>query len=197
MTTVMQRTQFRLLTAVLALTLLGSAARGDGLIFGFEGDVLPGGAGSDWVIANPCEPDCSRRLENGHLILEWGDMGDFVNYHLWIAQPPVAPPPTLWVEWRFRSNQLKPATSSVCDARVSINYAGFSLIARMFEDIGIASGIGDNARWIDPGIFHTYRLESPDGVNYTVAVDGFVFKARFDDRRNSDLHYIQFSGEGG
>ena len=82
-----------------------SAARADELIFGFDGDILPGDPGSDWIIANACAMGCSRRLENGHFLLERGVIGDLVKYSHTIASPGEPPPSTLWVERRFRSDQ--------------------------------------------------------------------------------------------
>ena len=76
----------------LALMLTTTAARGDGLLFTFEGDMLPGDPGSDIIIANACESDCSRRLEDGHFLLEWGVMGDLVNYSHTIADIGETPP---------------------------------------------------------------------------------------------------------
>ena len=86
------------ISTVLALLIVSTTARGDGLLFSYDGDILPGDAGSGWIIANACEPDCTRRLEAGHFLLEWGVMGDLVNYSHETAAPPDPPPPTLWIE---------------------------------------------------------------------------------------------------
>ena len=76
-----------------AVLLAATAARGDGLLFSYEGDVFPQDPGGGFPLFNPCEPDCSRRLEGGHFLLEWGVMGDLVSYVHRIAEPGVAPPP--------------------------------------------------------------------------------------------------------
>jgi len=173
-----------------------TAARGDGFIYGFEGDVLPGDPGSDWIVANPCEPGCSRRLESGCFVLEWGTQGDLVYYTHWIARPPDIPPSSLWVEWRFRSNQPKPPTSSSCDAWLFIQYMHFADVANMFQDAVVDQNWSHSVLGLDHDVFHTFRVESADGANYTMSVDGFVFKV-WEERRPSNLHGIQFGGEGG
>ena len=66
------------ISTILALLTAITAANADGLLFTYDGDVLPGDP--DWIIGNACEPDCSRRLEAGHFLLEWGVMGDSVAY---------------------------------------------------------------------------------------------------------------------
>jgi len=180
----------------LALLLTASAARGDGFIYGFEGDVLPGDPGSDWIIANPCEPDCSRRLEDGCFILEWGEQGDLVYYGYWIAQASDTPPSSLWVEWRFRSNQPIPPTSSSCDAWLFIQYMHLNDLAYMFQDAVVDQASSHYVLGLDHDTFHTFRFESVDGANYTMSVDGFVFKAS-EERRPPNVHAIQFGGDGG
>lgn len=191
----MRATLDRLSTTIVGLVLLCAApSRGDELLFAFEGDTLPG-TGSDWIVANACELDCSRRIENGRFLLEWGVMGDLVNYGHRIAEPPVAPPPSLWVEWRFRSNQELPTTSASCDARFQADYVGVLDTAYMFQDavfdfLGINSMLG-----LDPDVFHTYRFESLDGENYRMSVDGVVFKTAMDSGGN-EFHSIQFGGLG-
>ncbi len=183
----------RPITLVLLLTV--TAARGDGLIYGFEGDVLPGEPDSEWNISNACEPGCSRRLENGCFLLEWGAQGDIVYYTHWIARPPDTPPSSLWVEWRFRSNQSKPPTSSTCDAWVSIMYMHFVDEAYMFQDAVVDFISSHFVLGLDHDVFHTFRLESVDGANYTMSVDGLVFKA-WRGYRTPNVHGIQFGGRG-
>jgi len=180
------------LIAPRASLLAPPAARADSLLFGYEGDVLPGDPGSGFEIFNPCDGDCSRHLEDGHFVLEWGPMGSLVNYNHDIDPGPEDPPPTLWIEWRFRSNQPKPPTSSTCDARLSVHYFAISDSANMFQDATVDNEGGDFVFGLSPE-FHTYRFESPDGVNYTLAVDGSVFNVD-SNAGTSPLSYIQFSG---
>ena len=185
----------RILSTTFALLLAATAARGDGLIFGYEGDILPDDPGSGLIVGNPCEPDCSRRLEDGHFLLEWGVMGDRVKYGKFMAEPPNSPLPTLWVEWRFRSNQPKPSTSFSCDGEVEIQYGGIADIVYLFQDAVVDFEGGDFVLGLDPDIFHTYRFESLDGANYTMSVDGVVFNVDFDP--DGDFHVVSFGSEGG
>ncbi len=66
----------RILSTTFALLLAATAARGDGLLFSYDGDVLPGDPGWVFPLFNPCEVDCSHRLENGHFLVEWGTSGE-------------------------------------------------------------------------------------------------------------------------
>jgi len=110
---------------MLAVCALAVTARADGILLNYEGDVLPGDSASGFdIVGNPCEPDCSEHLEDGHFVLEWGTMGDVVQYSRLISEDPEPAPESMWVEWRFRSNQPIPATSITCDARVTIGYLG-------------------------------------------------------------------------
>jgi len=178
------------------LLLAATAARGDGFIYGFEGDVFPGEPGSGWTIINACEPDCSPRLEKGRFLLEWGAQGDFVNYGHWIARPPDSPPSSLWVEWRFRSNQPKPPWSTTCDARLTVLYMNFIEITYMLQDAVVDSSSTHFVLGLDGDVFHTYRLESVDGKQYTISVDGFVFKTGHGNI-TSGVHGLKFGGDGG
>ncbi len=186
----------RIFSTTFALLLAATAARGDGLLFSYEGDILPGDPGWGFTGSGSCEPDCSQRLEGGHFILEWGVMGDLVSYIHRIDEPGVVPPPpTLWVEWRFRSNQPMPPTSYTCDGRLTIDYIGILDIALMFQDAVVDNEGGDFVLGLDPDIFHTYRFESLDGENYTMSVDGVVFNVESDGPA-TDVAWIQFGGIG-
>jgi len=178
------------------LLIVTSATRGDGLLFSYEGDVLPGDPGTGLDVGNPCQPDCSRRLEDGHFILEWGEMGDYVLYSKTVAVPPTPAPDSLWVEWRFRSNQPKPPTDSDCDGRVQFQYNGIIELIFTLQDAVVDFEGGDFVFGLDPDIFHTYRFESLDGTNYTVAVDGVVFNVDFDTGSGNGYHFVQFGGIG-
>ncbi len=79
-------------TLTLTLILLTTAARGDGLLFSYDGDVFPDDPAGGFTIANVCEPGCSRRVENGHFLLEWDEIGDLVNYDHLIGKPAAALP---------------------------------------------------------------------------------------------------------
>jgi len=160
---------------ILALCTLASAARADGIFFGYEGDIFPSDPGTGFVIHDACEPDCSEHIENGHYVLEWGAMGDYVQSDHTISEDPEPAPESMWVEWRFRSNQPIPATSVTCDARVTIAYLDILEIVQMFQDAVLDSNGVNFVLGLSPD-FHTYRFESPDAESFTLAVDGVVFK---------------------
>jgi len=179
----------------LAALFLCATVRADGLLFSYDGDVLPGDPGFDWIVADPCDGFCSVRTESGRFLLEWGAQGNLANYHHWIAQAPDPRPDTLWVEAHFRSNQAAPPSLSGCDGTLAVDFGGFLDVAYMYEDAVHDHEGGDFVLGLDPERFHTYRFESPDGNNYTMAVDGVVFNVDFDPG-NDSAHYIQFGGLG-
>lgn len=88
----MKRFSISIATALLFAT---AAVRGDGLLFSYDCDTMPGDPGFGFDTFDSCAPGCSRRLENGHFLLEWGTTGNLVNYSHIIAQPPDPPPGTL------------------------------------------------------------------------------------------------------
>lgn len=186
----------RLVVPIFAVLLFAFNAHADGLLFTYEGDILPGDPGSGFSVFDSCAGGCSRRLENGHFLLEWGIPANFANYNHLIAEPPNLPPESLWVEWQFRSNQAIPPGSTSCDGSLTVDYKGILDIAFMFQDAVVDFEGGDFVLGLDPDIFHTYRFESLDGANYTMAVDGFIFNTDFDPDGN-DFHLIQLSGRGG
>ena len=186
----------RSILLTLALILMTTTARGDGLLFSYDGDVFPDDPTGGFEIFNACELDCSRRLENGHFVLEWGMMGDLVNYDHLIAEPGGAtPPPTLWIEWQFRSNQPLPQTSASCDGRFKVDFIGINDSVFQFQDAVADFGGTNFILGLDPDIFHTYRFESPDGNNFTLSVDGVVFKTKLDSG-NVQAAFVQFGGLG-
>jgi len=129
-------------------------------------------------------------------VLEWGQSTDLVNYRHLIAEDPDPGPPTLWVEWVFRSNHpIGPAFYS-CDAFLITNYNGSFEVVYMYGDAAISFS-GDIAVFgLALDEFHTFRYESLNGIDYTVSVDGDVFiigSANFP----TGGDYIQFGGYGG
>ena len=64
----------------------------------------------------------------------------------------------------------------------------------MFQDF-VFDGSGGSSAPLSPE-FHTYRFEGLDGSNYTLAVDGFIFKERVVDGAHFNTVYA-FGGEGG
>lgn len=169
-------TSMRLYATFLLLALIiVSSARADGLLFSYDGNTLPGEPASGLQVDNPCEPDCSLSLADGYLVLEWGEMGERTSFSNTIAALPDSPPSSLWVEWRSRSNQPQSSSSIACDADVFVVYNAIVDAVLMFQNVAFDNS-GDQSVPLTPG-FHTYRFESPDGINYTLAIDGIVFKA--------------------
>ena len=161
-----------------------------------DGDVLPYDAAAGWVIADPCEAPCDESLDGGHFVNHWAEVGDLVNYHYWIAREPDAPPPTLWVEWRFRSNHPLGPIFYGCDAMFTVHYGAMAQLVNIYGDAVISHSGGDFVTGLDLDEFHTYRYESLDGIDYTMAVDGQVFIDRSEDYPNAS-HYLQMGGTGG
>lgn len=170
-------------------------ARGDELLYAYEGDVLPYEAG--WLIYNPCDQLCSESMEGGRFVLSAPSQTDSFNYHLRIAYPPELPPPSLWVEWRFRSNHPIIPVSDGCDGWFTVHYKGiFEWIFMYGDAVYPASGIvGVFGLALDE--FHTFRFESEDGVFYRLSVDGDVFLATYDVDKPNGANSLQFGGHGG
>ena len=66
----------------------------------------------------------------------------------------------------------------------------------MHGDSVVGASGDDVVNGLDIDEFHTLRYESPDGINYRIAVDGLVFLSSADDSPNG-YHYIQLGGHGG
>ncbi len=186
----------RSLAVSILLGLLCAPAGADDVLYRYEGDVLPYDESAGWAIYDPCEGFCAESIENAHFVLTWIDGGDPGNYHLWIAEPPDAPPPTLWVEWRFRSSQPFGGIFYTCDGRFSVRYGGMIEDVFMFGDTVFSFSGNDFVTGLDIDEFHTYRYESLDGINYSISVDGLVFIVSADNDHDG-YHYLQFRGQGG
>ena len=117
----------RSLRQCVATLLLCAPVWADGLLFSYDGGVLPGDPSFDWIVADPCEGFCSVRTENGRFLLEWGAQGNLANYHHWIAQAPEPRPDSLWVEAHFRSNQAAPPSLSGCDGGLAVDFGAAGL----------------------------------------------------------------------
>ena len=65
----------------------------------------------------------------------------------------------------------------------------------MFQDVVFDFEGGDFGPITEPDTFHTFRMESEDGVNYTMSVDGVVFNVEFDGGGNN-IAFVQFAGFG-
>ncbi len=176
--------------------IVGATTFADESLYRYEGNVLPYDASAGWTIANPCEDECNELLENGHFVLFWPTPGDNTNYNLEIARSRVPPPPTLWVEWRYRSNHPIGQNFFVCDGEFSVRYDGMNDSIHMYGDLVISSEGGDFISGLDIDEFHTYRFESLDGINYGFYVDGQGIFNSFGSSPTG-LSRLQLRGHGG
>lgn len=172
-------------------------ARADDLIYRYEGDVVPYDESAGWIIADPCDPPCSESVENGHFVLRWWKHAQLANYQIWIARPEdPPPPPTLWVEWRFRSNNPIPPFNDSCDANFKVKFGGMFEVVFLFANAAVSFSGDQFVIGLEPTDFHTFRYESLDGINYRIAVDGYIFIVDSDDDPNGK-HSVAIRGGGG
>jgi len=191
---------FRRISPILLMACLcvfhAIAGRADEVIYRYEGNVMPYDPSAEWENANPCEPPCSASNEDGHLLLRWAYGGGSAGYLKVIAQEPeTTPPPSLWVEWRFRSNHPLSPIYLGCDASFTVDYREIVDYIEISGD-AVVSPAGDFVRGLEITDFHTYRFESGDGVDYRFSVDGIVFHEGTGLSGN-ERHKLAFSGRGG
>ena len=172
-------------------------ALGDEVLYRYEGDMLPYAdhENAGWLNGNPCDPPCTDSIEDGRYVLRWPGNDDQVGYALFIATsdtPP--PPPTLWVEWRFRSDHAI-GPFFTCDGAFVVDYGGIHEVIYMHADAVIEFTGSYGLIGLDVQEPHTLRFESLDGINYHVAVDGTVFLVDADDNFN-DVHFLSMRGCG-
>ncbi len=185
-----------ILIAVAAVTTT-VVVQADEVLYRYEGNVVPYDASAEWLIFDPCEPPCSESIENGHFVLRFDDGGNSANYSHLIASSTDVPPPTLWVEWRFRSNRPIGPNFFACDGQLSITYRNTQETVNMYGNAAISRSGDDAIFGLDIDEVHTYRFESLDGQDYRVSVDGEVFiDVRFDND-TFGAHYLQLRGQGG
>ncbi|MCH8147144.1 MAG: hypothetical protein IH987_04010 [Planctomycetes bacterium] len=177
--------------------LIAIAVRADETLYRYEGDVHPLDPSAGWVMGNPCDPPCSEFLEDGHFVRFWSEADDFASYGFRITQPPDAPPPTLWVEWRFRSNFPLGPILVGCDAAFTVDYQGISDLVYMYGDSVITFEGGDFVLGLDMSQFHTFRFESLDGENYWWSVDGDRFVFSLTPGVPNGFNTLQMWGNGG
>jgi hypothetical protein len=187
-----------LLRTFAILSVLGLAVRGavaDEVLYRYEGDVVPYDESPGWINGNPCEAPCTESVENGRLVLRWSRPGETVGYHLWIPEAPEAPaPPTLWVEWRFRSNCPVGPFGFGSDARFVVQYGAMHELVWIYGDVAISFGGNQYVAGLDIEQFHTFRFESLDGINYRISADGQVFIIDAED--NPGASFLQLAGDG-
>jgi hypothetical protein len=187
-----------LLRTFAILSVLGLAVRettADEVLYRYEGDVVPYDKSAGWEIFNPCEPPCTESVESGRFVLRWPQPANIANYNLWLAQAPKQPPPTLWVEWRFRSNHPIGPNFFTCDASLVVFYRSMLEVVYMYGDAAISFSGDRFITGLDIEQFHTFRFESLDGIHYRISADGEVFIVDFENNPNAN-HAIQLAGIG-
>lgn len=181
----------------LLCTLIVAPTFGDELLHNYNGDVLPYDPTAGWLIANPCEDVCHESLEDGAFTLRWDDdKSDRALYTVRVSESPDPPPPTLWVEWHFRSNHPQGPFLAGCDGLVIVLYDHMFDALEPTGDGAIAFGGGGSIRNLELEQFHLFRFESLDGFNYRFAADGRVFYANTDNTPASTT-LVSFGGTGG
>lgn len=185
-----------LLRTVALLFFCLTSARADELLYSYNGDVLPYEPSAGWLNGT-CENSCFESIENGHFVLRWPTLRDWPTYFYRVTQPPKTPPPSLWVEWRFRSNHPLPPHSFSCDAKFAIQYKNIVDLVYIYGDAVISWSGADFVWGLPNDEFRTYRFESPDGVNYWFSVDGLVFRYSYDATGDNGYDSIQFRSGGG
>ncbi len=186
-----------LLGTVLTLVLTSTVCA-DEILQRYECDTLPVDT-AGWVVANPCEDECTEILDNGHFVLQWVGGVDRVNYSFLIADFPDVRPASLWVEWRFRSNSPWPQVGFTSGANFYVQWNIANEIVEMFSDTAFSFSGDFSIQGLDPNEFHTYRYESIDGTNYRVSIDGVIFIDQPNTPTPSPFGatLIQFRGAGG
>jgi hypothetical protein len=165
--------------------------------YSYEGDVVPYDESAGWLIGNACQDPCVEFVEDGVFGLYYPHPGDLVNYHYTIAWLPDLPPPTLWVEWHFRSNHPIGPNFYTCDARFSFYYRNIHAWIHMYGDATISNCGGYALLGLGLDKFHTYRFESVSGFDFRVSVDGDAFWIANDPGPDIGHHYIQTGAMGG
>lgn len=176
---------------------LTTATRADQTLYSYEGTVLPYDASAGWVIADPCTAPCSESVQSGRFRLSWPQADDLANYDLTIAEPPTPPPPTLWVEWRFRSNHPLGQFFDVCDGQFSVRYRSTAEFTNMYGDAAISESGDHVIENLPLNAFHTYRYESLDGASFRISVNGQILFTSGANAGNSGFSYLQLRGTGG
>lgn len=140
--------QLLILACLAVLQVAGANA--DEVLYRYEGDVVPYDPSAGWTSGNPCEPPCYESIEDGHLVLRFPYAGDSTGYTYSIArEPETTPPPTLWVEWRFRSNHPLGPYFTSCDASFTVDYRNVLEYLQMYGDAVLSPGLDDFVLGLD------------------------------------------------
>jgi hypothetical protein len=177
--------------AVVFLVSVAIGARGDEVLYRYNGDVLPFDSGAGWDIFDACDPQsgCMQRIEDGHFVIDWTMGGDVMN----LDHPFIDPPGDFWVEWQFRSNRAFIPTQPGCD--------GIFIVGNPYDDIWMHGNLVANAEGgsgfagLPLDEFHSYRFERRVGNTYTFAVNGHVFIGQADDPVDI-IGFLQMQGLG-
>jgi IPTL-CTERM motif len=181
------------LSIALLFALSGVAVRADEVLFAYEGDAVPSGPPTDTFLVEPCDSGCVASIEGGKLVLRWESDGDFFVFRRFIAQN-TPPPATLWVEWRFWSNQPGGGRVFAGDGALTVFYRKVVEVLNFFGDTVLSQDGGTALRNL-PFEYRTFRFESRDGDNFCFYVDGAAFLCRADGHPDSDVHAIDMLGD--
>jgi len=174
------------------------ACHADDVIYGYEGNVVLSDPSSGWIVANACAPPCSESADGGYFYLRWPTYGHGANYHYHATNPGEAPPESLWIEWRRRSNHPVGLGGGSCGGAVSILYKDIHDVVEMCGDFVGDWGGGGSVSGLELNAFHTMRFESIDGNHYRLSVDGKVFYEHGSNPQTTDFGtVIQYRGYGG
>ncbi|MHC4698421.1 MAG: hypothetical protein ACYTFA_16940 [Planctomycetota bacterium] len=183
----------RKLSVAVLIGCLVTPVLADDVLYRYEGDVLPHDPSAGWEIYDVCEGGCTESVQNGRFVLTWIDETNLANYAYRIAASPDPPPPSLWVEWRFLSDEALGEIFFTCDGRFSVKYGGMLESVYMFGDAAFSFSGNQFVTGLDINEFHTYRYESLDGINYRISVDGLVFILDADNQPFG-VHRLQLRG---
>lgn len=165
-------------TAVFLIFATTSAvASADELLYAYEADVAPYDSTAGWLLSNPCDPPtCAEVLSDGAfgLMFDHPPPGESAHYNLWIANPPNTPPPSLWVEWQYRSNHPLGPNYYNCDGRFTVLYEEVFEVVNTYGNAAISFSGDDFVYPLDLGQFHSYRFECLDGRHYRITVNGIA-----------------------
>ncbi len=167
----------------------------DDVLYRYEADVYPYDESAGWAIFNACDGGCVESLEAGHYVTVFdGTAGDIHNFTYVIDGPGDPPPPdSLWVEWRYRSNQPKPPFDCSCDKQLKLRYGHMFEPVQLFGDAAFSFSCAHGITGLEIDEFHTYRYESLNGSDFWVAADGSVFLDTYG-TRPLDGVFLQFGG---
>ena len=182
------------LTVVLAC--IQGTTLADDTLFQYEGDIMTSEKSAGSLNGDPCDGTCTEFLEDGHFVFEWPVLGDSASYGRWITIPPEEPLPSLWIEWRFRSNHPIGPLFDSCDGEFVFSYEAILNLVFMYGDTVVSFSGGQGVTGLAIEDFHTYRFESLDGVFYRVSVDGLIFIDTWDIKIPGAAS-MSFRGNGG